>query len=171
MEFPTVEVMSRADRDGIAFDVVGSTAALPIKIGAYDASQDGSESEDETRQEKKRRKLDPNAGKQLLSGLMAYGSDTSGSDGELARLRPGDRKADKPSVFDALGDYESDESESSEEEDSSEEEGPVLTGAERPAERDLTHGSAVQRGLVVTVENEEVDDEVEVDWGESDSDM
>lgn len=173
VEFPTVEVMSRADRDAVASDVVGSTAALPIKIGAYDASHDGSESEDERRHENKRRKLDPNAGKQLLSGLMAYGSDTSGSDGEPACLRSGDGRADKPSVFDALGDYESDELESSEEEDS-EEEGPVRRGAESSDLMDGMGGSAPQAPepqgrLFVTVENEDVDDEV--DWGGSDSDM
>jgi hypothetical protein len=172
VEFPTVEVMSRAERDAVVFDVIESTAALPIKIGAYDTSQDGSESEDETRQDKKRRKLDPNAGKQLLSGLMAYGSDTSGSDRELADVGAGDRRADKPSVFDALGDYESDELQSSEEEDSVEE-GPVLTELERPAGSgsDITGGSAAQKRLLVPVENEDVDDEVEVDWGGSDSDM
>lgn len=168
VEFPTVEVMSRADRDAIACDVVDSTPALPINIGAYDASHDGSETEsgDETRNERKRRKLDPDVGKQLLSGLMAYGSDTGGSDDDLARLRTGDRRADKPSVFDALGDYESDELQSSEEEDI-EVEGPSVTGAEGPAGGDLMGGSAPQRRSVVTVDD--VDDEV--DWGGSDSDM
>ena len=170
VEFPTVEVMSRADRDTVACDVVGSTAALPINIGAYDASHKGSESEsgDETRQERKRRKLDPDVGKQLLSGLMAYGSDSSGSDGDLARLRTGDGRADKPSVFDALGDYESDDLQSSEEEDIEAEE-PSVTGAEAPVGGDLMGGSAPQRRSVVTVNDEDVDDEV--DWGGSDSDM
>ena len=170
VEFPTVEVMSPADRDAIACGVVGSTAALPIHIGAHDASHDcsGSESEAETRQEKKRRKLDPDVAKQLLSGLMAYGSDTGGSDDDLARLRTGDRRADKPSVFDALGDYESDELPSSEEEDIETEE-PSVTEAEEPAGGDLMGGSAPQRRSVVTMDDEDVDDEV--DWGGSDSDM
>ncbi len=160
--------MSRADYDAFACDVVDSTASLR----AYDASHDSSESEsdDETRHGKKRRKLDPNVGKQLLIGLMVYGSDTSGGEDELARLRTGDGRADKPSVFDALGDYESDEVESSEEGDI-EAEAPFVTGAdlERPPGTDLMGGTAPQRRSVVTVNDEDVDDEV--DWGGSDGDM
>ena len=165
VEYPTVEVLSRADRDAVAPNVVGSTAARCIKIGACDASHDGSESEseDETRQERKRRKLDPDAGKQLLSGLMAYGSDTSGGDDEHepARLWAGDARADRPSVFDALGDYAGDDLQSSEEE-GSEGEGPA------PASDLMGEPAAQGLSSVVTVDvNEEVNDEV--DWGASDS--
>lgn len=161
--------MSRSDYDAVAFNVAGSTAALPIEIGADNASYDDSGSEDETRHRRKRRRLDPDAGKQLLSGLMAYGGDTSGSDDESGRHMPGtgDAQADKPSVFDALGDYESDDLQSSEEESGAE---LALTAAERPqAGGELMRGSAPQRHLVVTVDNQDVHDEV--DWGGSDSDM
>ena len=158
--------MSRADRDAIACDLVDSTAALRT----YDASHDGSGSEtDETRHGKKRRKLDPDVGKQLLSGLMVYGSSTSGSEDELGRLRTGDGRADKPSVFDALGDYESDDEVQSSEEGDIEAEGPCAIGGERSPGTDLMGGTAPQRRSVVTVNDEDVDDEV--DWGGTDSDM
>ena len=176
VEFPTIEVMSQSDYSAAASNVTcGSTAALPIEVGASDASHVDSGSEDETWHRRKRRKLDPDAGKQLLSGLMAYGSDTSGSDGEPGRLRPGDAQADKPSVFDALGDYESDDLLSSEQEDSEAEEERVLPAAEKPQARassEFMGGPAPQGRPLVTVNNEDVNDEVDwVDWGGSDGDM
>ena len=164
VEFPTVEVMSQADCDAITCD---STAALRT----YDASHDGSESEseDEKRHGKKRRKLDPDVGKQLLSGLMVYGSDTSGSEDELARLGTGVGRADKPSVFDVLGDYESDDDVQSSEEGDMEAEGPFAIGVERSRGTDLMGGTAPQWRSVVTVNDEDVDNEV--DWGGSDSNI
>ena len=175
VEYPTIEIMSRSDYDAVTATVTGLTAAHPIGISAEDGLDDDSGSEDETVHRRKRRKLDPDAGKQLLNGLLAYGSsDTSGSDGEAGRRGTGDTRAGMPSVFDALGDYESDDPESSEEEESEGEElmPPAAAEPERPqasASSGLMGGSATQRGRFVTVDNQDVNDEV--DWGGSDSDM
>ena len=171
VECPTIEVMSRSDYDAVTSIVTGFTAGLPVEIPADDGFlHDDSGSEDEGLHRRKRRKLDPDAGKELLSGLMAYGSDTSGSDGEPGRLRTGDTRSGKPSVFEVLGDYESDDLKSSEEESEAEE--IMLTAAQSPqasAGSVLMGGPAPQRRRSDTIDNEDVQDEV--DWGGSDSDM
>lgn len=174
VECPTIEVMSPSDYDAITTTVAESTAAHPDEILADNAAlHDDSGSEDETRHRRKRRKLDPDAGKRLLRRLLAYGSDdTSGSDGEAGRLRTGDTRAGKPSVFDALGDYESDDLQSSEEEESEAAEEVMLPAAQSPqasACSVLMGGPAPPRRGLVSVDNEDVNDEV--DWGGSDSDM
>jgi hypothetical protein len=171
VEFPTIEIMSRSDHEMVLSNVAGLSAALPIDIGADSASGGGSESEDETRNRRKRRKLDPDAGKQLLSGLMAYGSDTSGSDNEAARPPPtaGDGQGDKPSVFDALGEYESDDLQSAEEDSNeADESAGMATETARAHAGGGVDGSASQRRPVVMVDDEGVNDEV--DWGGSDCD-